>query len=558
MSLLLLLSCAEYKAPISMDALFAGATAPNRGHLVLELQDADGFVVTDALAEEFTLEVDGVEVTPDFHRWEDRDVLQKTVVLIDLSDGAGIGPLKVAARTVIEQVDGPIELVGYASGTEVFRSFTDDREALRLALDELEILGPTTDTNQALLDVLDDWEDDLDPASGGVRGAVLLISNGGEGPDAVTVAQVKEAAAGRPIIAVGIGTRLDSVATHGSFRARTEEDLPEALDEALMALSATREGLIWLSWCEAGDQAEVSFKRGRLRGSTLETLGGGTLTASAPWGQATSLPEPIQAHHARVVEGYLYVGGGDWDGNIFYARQLEGGLLGHFRSGPAVPVAGSETRFGSHDGDLVAINGDKAWRLPLQEGVPTEWEDLPSPLYSNAIREAEGELFSLSRKKVYRLDGDSWTESADIPEGGLDGSVGGTIVDGRVVLVGAWREDPTSDWQTRGWSVSVDSLDDWTALPPFPHFMGTFSTTDGDGAEVLVFPGSDADSLEVLRLDGAGWAVAGSLAVARDYFSTAVSPDGLLYLHGGRVDGEKTTTASVSRIQDGALELTCP
>ncbi len=557
--MILLLACAEYKAPLSLDTLWVGTTAPNRGHLVAELQDSRGLTVTDWTEDELSLLIDGDEIAAEVRGWGDRDVLQKTIILLDLSDGASIGPLKAAARTVIEQVEGEIALVGYAGEVEVFRSLTLDKDSLRTSLDELDILGATTNTNQALIEVLDDWDEDMDPSTGGVRGAVLVISNGGDGPDTIGLSDVREAAEGRPIISIGIGTNLEGFASHGSFRARDDEALPDTVDEALAALAASREGLMWLSWCGGGDQADLTFRRGRLRGSLLETVGGTGLSETAAWGQVTDLPEPIEAHHSRVVGEHLYVGGGDWDGNIFYARQLDGGLLGHFREGPAVPVPGSETRFGSWNDQLVAINGDKAWLLPLDEdGAPTEWEEMPSPLYANTIREADGVLYSISRQHVYVWDGSAWAQSAEIPDDGLDGYVGATIADGRIAVVGAWRAEATAPWESRGWSVSKDSLDDWEMLPSFPHYMGYFSTTDGEGSEVLVFPGSDADALDVLRLDGESWVVAGSLAIARDYYSTAFGPDGLLYLHGGRVEGAKITTGYISRIQGGELSLTCP
>jgi hypothetical protein len=557
--MLLLLACADYNGPLSLDPLWVGTTAPNRGHVVAELVDSEGRPVADWTPDELTLEVDGNEVDATFGGWADRDVGERTIILLDLSDGADIGALKAAARMVIEQVDGEIALVGYASELEIYRNLTNDKDALRLALDEVGILGATTDTNQALLDVFGLWEEELDPATGGVRGAVLLISDGGTGPDAVGDGEVKEAADGRPIITIGIGENLSGLATHGSFRARDADALPDTVTEALDYLFASREGLLHVTWCGSGDQAELTFNRGRLKGSLLENLNGTGLGDSAPWGQVTDLPEPIQSHHARVVGDHLYIGGGDWEGNIFYARVLETGLLGQFREGSPVPDPGSETRFGSWNNQLVAINGDKAWVLPLaDDGSPGEWEDLESPLYANVIREHEGTLYSVSRQHVYRYDGDGWTQSAEVPDGGLDGYIGATVSEGNMVVVGGWRGSPNDPWQTRAFSMPLSSMDAWTELPPLPHYMGFFMTADGDGTDVLVFPGADADALDILTFDGSDWVTAGAVALGRDYYSTAVAPDGTLYLHGGKVEGEKTTTGYLSRLDQGELALTCP
>ena len=552
--LLLLLACAEYKTPLSMDPLWVGTTAPDRGHVVAEITDSSGRTVDDWTVDELELLVDGEAVDATFGAWSDDDIAERTIVLLDLSDGADIGALKAAARTAIEQTDGRIALAGYATEVTVFHNLTDDKEALRAALDELEILGSATDTNQALLDVLDLWEDTLDPTTGGVRGAVLYITDGGDGPEAVGDGEVVDYAAGRPIIGVGIGTT--ALATHGQVRVGSAEDLPDAMTEALDLLQASRQGLIHVSWCGGGEQAELTFKRGRMRASLLENTGGGGASSTAMWGQVTDLPEPVQNHSARIIGDVLVIGGGDWEGGIFTARILDGGLLGHFREGPPIPDPGSETRFGSWDGRVVAINGDKAW---THEIGSDQWEDLESPLYANVIREHEGTLFSVSRQHLYRYDGDGWTQSGPVPDNGLDGYVGATISDGRLVLVGGYRADATQPWQTRAFSVSLTgAMDDWTELPPLPHYMGSFVVADGDGSQVLVFPGSDAESQDVMRLDGGGWTAAGSLSVPRDYFSTAIGSDGRVYLHGGKVEGDKTQSGNVSALDgNGDLVLTC-
>ena len=63
-----------------------------------------------------------------------------------------------------------------------------------------------------------------------------------------------------------------------------------------------------------------------------------------------------------------------------------------------------------------------------------------------------------------------------------------------------------------------------------------------------------------IRIDGGDFVTlaAGSLSVPRDYFSTAIGSDGRVYLHGGKVEGDKTQSGNVSALDgNGDLVLTC-
>ena len=86
-------SAAEYKTPLSMDPLWVGTTAPDRGHVVAEITDSSGRTVDDWTVDELELLVDGEAVDATFGAWSDDDIAERTIVLLDLSDGADIGAL---------------------------------------------------------------------------------------------------------------------------------------------------------------------------------------------------------------------------------------------------------------------------------------------------------------------------------------------------------------------------------------------------------------------------------------------------------------------------------
>ncbi|HJN75872.1 MAG TPA: vWA domain-containing protein [Myxococcota bacterium] len=569
--LLLLLACnADYKGPVSAKGLWAGASAPNRAHILVELVDARGRGVAWS-GDELTTTIDGSEVLPRYRGFEELDGTQSVVLLVDLAleDSGDLAEIQSFATKIAENLDEhqTFTMIGFDEDVEVLRPETTDTDKMRDAIDALTAASGPTNRNAALVDAFAEVEDQLLTGEPLERSVIVLLSDGGDPVDDTSLESVQAARGELAVMAVGVGTDHEDVATHGSWKAKDIADLPEIANEVLERLLDTRDALVLATWCSDVDDGShvlgLDFERDRLKGSWQDSVE--LISTVATWGDTSSLPVYLQTHHARVWEGAIYVGGGDEDGSTYWAPILDDGRVGRWREGPQLD-SGEETRFHAGRDRLYAINGENAWTALLTDGEPQGWTMTDSPGYANVIRHREDVLYSITRQRVYftELDQDNlpegWQQSSDFPEDLDGGYVGAAFAADELVVVGSWRSGSDSDWITRGYRAPVESrgsLGNWTQID-FGTFMGLWLNVESDGDYVYVFPGADADGLGVLSAaPGEAFAEVASLAKAREWYSVATSDEGFVYLHGGRADSDATQEGLYSQLSEGDLALDC-
>ena len=566
---LLLLACnPDYKGPVSAKGLWAGASAPNRAHAVVELVDARGRGVPWS-GSELTTTVDGSEVLPRYRSFEELDATQAVVLLVDLAleDAGDLTELKAFATKLAEGLDdqSTFTIIGFDETSSTLRPETTDPERIAAAITELEAASGPTNRNEALVDTFALVKDQLQPGEPLKRHVIVLLSDGGDPVDDTSLESVHAERGELAVIGVGLGVEHDDVATHGSWKVKDASELGAVAGEVTTRLAETRDALVEATWCHEGDDGGhvlgVDFERDRLKGSWEDSVE--LITTTATWGDTAGLPVYLQTHHGRAWDGHLYVGGGDEDGSTYWAPLLDDGRVGRWRDGPRLD-SGEETRFHAGRGRLYAINGEYAWTSALlEDGEPQGWSIMDSPGYSNVIRHHEDVLYSVTRQRVYFTDLDQndlpegWQASGDFPEDLDGGYVGAVIAGDELVVVGSWRSGSDSDWVTRGYRSSVDDLETWTPID-FGVFMGLWLNVDTDGEFVYVFPGADADTLGILSArPGEAWTEVAALAKPREWYSTAVSEDGFVYLHGGRADNEAWEEGLYTQAIEGDLGLDC-
>ena len=571
--LLFLAACnADYKGPVSANALHAGSSPPNRVDVVVELVDANGRGVADWTGGEVAVALDGDEIAHTKRTWDEIAAEQPVTVLVDVAvdDSSVLTSYRSFLTRLVEGLedDQPLAIGTFAETVDLHRTSTRDAELIAAAIDQVDdsAAGPTN-LHDAVIDGLATWEDQLEPDGPVRRGVLVILTDGGSSPSDSTLEAARTAAEGRAIIGVSLGRPggLSDVASHGVFEASEAADVPALGDAVATALQEHQDATVFASWCnDLGDATvdlSVDFQRDRLKGSLEETLE--LIDVSAVWGSTGEIPEEVQTHGARIADGFAYIGGGDEDGSTWFAAVRDDGRIGAWRPGPRIDT-GEETRFHAADGWVYAVNGDVAYRGQIVDGEPLGWTLMDSPGATNVLRSHGGRLYAISRDDVWVTeltdgDPDGWTLAGDYPDELAGGYVGGAFVGDRLVAVGSWRSGSDSDWVTRAYAADVQgdgTFGDFETLS-VPAFMGLWLNVDAVGDELVVLPGDDADSDDILVGDGVGgWSVAGTFSQTRTYYATATDGD-RLYVMGGRADDEPVTDLLMTRLVDGELELTC-
>lgn len=565
MLLTLLLACgADYKGPLQSTLLTSQGMAPDRVTAGVWLRDAEGLGVDDWEASELDLSEGGEETSPTWYSAQDMAVQAPIWVLVDVSEDGDVE----AARAVLQALadarapQQPFGVLSFADSMSVELPATADAEAIQGAIDGLAAQGPTTNLLAAVASAVAEWEDQTDATLALVRGILVVVSDGGTGPDATTQEELELLVADRAVVGVdlGAGRPLEQLATAG-----VAEDAAGAVE----LVQRAQDSLIYASWCSTAREGlvdiELNFRRGRLRGSAAGGVDAGALRDSVGLETVEPIPEPIRDLNGVILEDWLVVGGGDADGSVYSAPIRPDGRLGRFVAGANIP-SGENARMHGVGERLYAINGDQAWMASLVDGVVGPWEGTVSPGYANVMRSDGETLYSVARQRVYQTPGggelDGWVTSADIPEGGLDQVVASGIAGGFLYVIGSWRSGPDQAWQSRGWYANAAALGTWTELTLPGGYLGTWVGAADDGERLVVFPGSDADArtIWVGTPDGDGqltWTEGGTLAAERDAFSIAVDTQGRVFLHGGELDGTLSDAGVVAQVDGEALALGC-
>jgi len=301
------------------------------------------------------------------------------------------------------------------------------------------------------------------------------------------------------------------------------------------------------------------------------------------WEPAGVLPAP--KHHAFGVAhgGFVYaiggppwVNGGDQDGTVYrtdgttwaQVTALEG-------MGPCIPQGGGIDALSRIIvfGGLSIDNGDTG-KNKVYDPVEGPTTSLPDP---GDFAEQEGFAFATDAQgRIYWIGGgggasggnsgvcarydavqNTWSTLAPLPVAVgeacacADGAgrilvFGGFLADGSARTTEVQRFDP----QTGAWSLS--------AAADLPVAVSGARAVRGIDERIYVIGGAGPDGAirsEVLALNLStnSWSTAPSLAVARREFAAAVSPDGTIYVMGGR-DGSGIALASTEKL----ATVTCP
>lgn len=559
--------------------LWSGGAAPSRVGVVAQLVDGDGIGILDVESGEISVSIDGEPVTdPAVYGPEALRLRTPLTLLIDQSQGALTAEAAPALREVVSAILGdlpaeqPARLLVFSDGVEELADFTTDRDALSGAVAALGTArGPVTDLNGALITALDGG-DQLDMSLGLVRGVTVVITDGGDGPAVVSASDVIAARGDAALLVVQLGgggaTELANV---GGVRIRKAEDLAEHSDAVRDSIRAALGSTLLVSVCaderDGEHTVELLFERNSDRASWLGTFSAEGFDDVGLWDAATPLPELMREAQTAVNAAGVFIAGGDGEGSVYYAPLREDGLLASWSLVGSLP-SGSEAGIAATDEALYAVNGPYAWTALLgEDGLPGAWVEMESPGYANVLRAWSGHLWSISRDAAYvgpiGADGAAgpWTASAPFPEG-LDGGLGMAIAGGHMVVVGnIGRGD---DWTATAYAAALGedgSFGPWETLAGFPAYLGYWLTADSDGEAIYVFPGADADGLEVYAATvseaGVGaWQLAGRLGEARDQYATAVA-NNRLFLLGGELDGDATTEGIAGGVMAGALGFDC-
>lgn len=565
MLITLLLACgADIKGPLQTTLLTSQGMAPDRVTAGMWLRDADGRGVDDWDVAELSLNEAGEDVSASWLSAQEMQVQAPIWVLVDVSED---GDLE-AARAVLQAIadarlpQQPMGILSFADSMSVEQPVSTDGDAIQGSIDTLAAQGPTTNLRGAVLAAFGEWEDQTDATLALVRGTLVVISDGGTGPDVTTQEELDAATLDRAIIGVdlGAGKAILAVATAG-----VAEDAAGAVE----LLERAQGSVIYATWCTDAREGlvdlEMNFRRGRLRGSIATGVDAGALRDSVALESTTPIPEPIRDLNGVILGDWLVVGGGDADGSVYSAPIRADSRLGSFQAGANIP-SGENTRVHGVGDKVYAINGDQAWVASFADGLVGSWSETESPGYANVMRSDGETLYSISRQRAYQVQAggelSGWSTSADIPEGGLDQAVSGGIAGGYLYAIGSWRSGPDQAWQSRGWVADAADPSSWTELALPGGYLGTWLGAADDGERLVVFPGSDADArtIWVGTPDAGGqlvWTEGGTLAVERNAFSVAVDTQGRIYLHGGEAEGTLSEAGVVGQVSGEKLALSC-
>lgn len=570
---ILLLGCADYNGPLSATTLYAGTSAPSRVHATFHLSDADGVPVADWLPEEFAVSQDGADVDAQVRTWDELDPHQPVVLLLDVSSDGDLDAVKQVAQGFLDarHPTQTLAIATFSDSSEMVRGLTADPELLQAALDGVTTGSGVSDVYTAVADRVGTWTDDLSPSTGYTRGALVVITDGGSQPSVTPLGTVTDARGDQLVIVVSLvraGGDLDQIANGGVVWVKDPSEAQAATTQGVALLDGARQGMVFASWCSdarSGLQTvTATFKRGTLGATFEESVDMSGLSDGTPFDTVTDLSEPIEGVNSRVMDGILYVGGGDQDGSSYYAHILPDGRLGSFHEGPFLDL-GQAARFHAGEGALWAFNGDQeGFRVPVVDGVPGTPEAITGPPYAEVVRSHDGLILSIEGRSVYSAsvsDPNTWTESAPYPIG-LEGYIGAAVAGDRLYVFGSTRDSINEDYRLAGFSAPVSDMSSWDTASVPADYPGYWFEVDSDGERLVLFPGDDGDSQAVWTATPEGasvsWTQAGSLSTDRRFYGVGTAPDGRIFIHAGEVEGSTSAEGLVTQLaDDGTLALDC-
>jgi N-acetylneuraminic acid mutarotase len=146
---------------------------------------------------------------------------------------------------------------------------------------------------------------------------------------------------------------------------------------------------------------------------------------------------------------------------------------------------------------------------------------------------------------------DRWTSKAPMPVGLHHAGIG--VAEGRIYIIGGYRQSGLSVWQAVATVYSYDpATDTWAERAPMPTARGALSVTVHEG-KVYAIGGYDgkANSAAVEVYDPARnlWTSRAPLPTPRDHLAAAAM-SGKVYAIGGRLNGDYHRNLAVTEVYD--------
>ena len=155
--------------------------------------------------------------------------------------------------------------------------------------------------------------------------------------------------------------------------------------------------------------------------------------------------------------------------------------------------------------------------------------------------------------EVYYPSTDTWTTQTPMPVGLHHVGLG--VADGRLYVIGGYRQSGVSVWHAVATVYAYDPVTDtWTERAPMPTARGALSVTEHEG-KLYAIGGYDGKAtsaaVEVYDPVTNAWTSCAPLPTPRDHLATATVA-GKVYAIGGRVNGDYHRNLAVTARNDPA------
>lgn len=157
--------------------------------------------------------------------------------------------------------------------------------------------------------------------------------------------------------------------------------------------------------------------------------------------------------------------------------------------------------------------------------------------------------------EVYDPVADQWRSKAPMPVGLHHVGIG--VVDGRLYVIGGYRQSGLNVWHPMATVYAYDPASDtWAERAPMPTGRGALSVTVHEG-KLYAIGGYDRSTniaaVEVYDPDRNVWTSRVPLPTPRDHLATA-TVSGKIYAIGGRLNGDFHRNLSVTEVYDPATD----
>lgn len=189
---------------------------PNTVNLLFQVRNSNSIGVTDLVTDDFYVKENGEELNAyesDFkvEHFVNAQAL-KTVLLVDISKSVepNLDGVKDALISFVNDKAAyqEISIYTFSSSSTKLIDYTTSKEALKAAINSIEIGTSSTNLYGAIVDCANLWEDDFTLESVEIGNLIILV-DGNENQDLLTLDDALDAVEDRSVYVVGVGTDYD-------------------------------------------------------------------------------------------------------------------------------------------------------------------------------------------------------------------------------------------------------------------------------------------------------------------------------------------------------------